>query len=123
MDKKKTFRIVLYALLAVMVILTVLFFFDIKFVVGLNIIKWDIVLAVVWIFVKVCIWVNRKFDNGLFISIVSGIMAFALFVYFVILSFPFTVFLLFISGLMPHEYVEHTEPQTNRTFAVEFFAI
>ena len=56
MDKKKVLRIAPYAFLATRGILTILFFLDIKFVVGMNIIAWDVLAAAIWIFVKLCKW-------------------------------------------------------------------
>lgn len=50
-NKEKSLKIAWYILLASMSVLTVLFFFDIKFMVtGLNIIAWDILAGGIWIF-------------------------------------------------------------------------
>jgi len=52
-DEKKSLKISWYILLASMSVLTVLFFFDIKFMVaGLNIIEWDMLAGGIWIFGK-----------------------------------------------------------------------
>ena len=61
MDEKKFLKILWYILLASMSVLTVLFFFDIKFMVaGSNIIAWDILAGGIWIFVKLCKWAGRS---------------------------------------------------------------
>ena len=60
-DKKKSLKISWYILLASMSVLTILFFFDIKFMVaGLNIIAWDMLAGGIWIFVKLCKWAGRE---------------------------------------------------------------
>ena len=60
-DKKKSLKISWYILLASMSVLTILFFFDIKFMVaGLNIIAWDMLVGGIWIFVKLCKWAGRE---------------------------------------------------------------
>ena len=52
-DEKKSLKISWYILLASMSVLTILFFFDIKFMVaGLNIIAWDMLAGGIWIFVN-----------------------------------------------------------------------
>ena len=49
-NKEKSLKIAWYILLASMSVLTVLFFFDIKFMVaGSNIIAWDILAGGIWI--------------------------------------------------------------------------
>ena len=61
MDEKKSLKISWYILLASMSVLTILFFFDIKFMVaGLNIIAWDMLAGGIWIFVKLCKWAGRE---------------------------------------------------------------
>ncbi len=46
MDKDKVLRISQYSFFAIVGILTVLFFFDIKFmVIGINILVWDVLAA------------------------------------------------------------------------------
>ena len=52
-SKEKPLKIAWYILLASMSVLTILFFFDIKFMVaGLNIIAWDILAGGIWIFIN-----------------------------------------------------------------------
>ena len=98
-----------YILLASMSVLTVLFFFDIKFMVaGLNIIAWDMLAGGIWIFVKLCKWAGRENTGKRTLAIIAITIAGA-----------FTVFSLAICGGLPG-YIEGTEPQTRRTFVVEY---
>ena len=112
-DEKKFMKIFLYILLAGMFIFTVLFFFDIKFVVmGLNVIAWDMLAGVIWIFVKIHKWAGRE-NTTIRRSVVIAITLVGLFasvIMFVGLS---------IYGGIP-SYVQQTEPQTKRTFAAEY---
>ena len=109
MDKKKFLKILWYILLASMSVLTVLFFFDIKFMVaGSNIIAWDILAGGIWIFVKLCKWAGRENTGKRTLAIIAITIAGA-----------FTVFSLAICGGLPG-YIEGTEPQTRRTFVVEY---
>ena len=64
MNKEKSLKIAWYILLASMSVLTVLFFFDIKFMVaGLNIIAWDILAGGIWIFIKLCKKLNQEYKS------------------------------------------------------------
>lgn len=61
MSKEKVLKISWRVLLAGMSILTVLFFFDIKFVVwGINILVLDMLTAGIWAFVRLCRWAGRE---------------------------------------------------------------
>ncbi len=61
MDKDKVLRISQYSFFAIVGILTVLFFFNIKFmVIGINILVWDVLAAGIWMFVRLCKWAGRK---------------------------------------------------------------
>ena len=105
-NKEKSLKIAWYILLASMSVLTVLFFFDIKFMVtGLNIIAWDILAGGIWIFIKLCKWAGRE-NTGKRTLVVIALMLVGL----------FAVFSLLIEG----GYIEGTEPQTRRTFVVEY---
>ena len=112
MDKEKVLRIAPYAFLAAMGILTILFFLDIKFVVGVNIIAWDMLAAAIWIFVKLCKWAGRE-NTGRRTLAVIAITLLGLF------SATIMFFGLSIYGGIPC-YIEQTEPQTYRTFVVEY---
>ena len=61
MSKEKVLKILWRVFLAGMSILTVLFFFDIKFVVlGINILVLDMLTAGIWVFVRLCRWAGRE---------------------------------------------------------------
>lgn len=106
MDEKKSLKISWYILLASMSVLTILFFFDIKFMVaGLNIIAWDMLVGGIWIFVKLCKWAGRKNTGKRTLAVIA--------LTFVGLLVAFN---LFLDG----GYIEGTEPQTRRTFVVEY---
>lgn len=106
MDEKKSLKISWYILLASMSVLTILFFFDIKFMVaGLNIIAWDMLTGGIWIFVKLCKWAGRENTEKRTLAVIALTLVGLL-----------VVFGLFIDG----GYIEGTEPQTHRTFVVEY---
>lgn len=112
MDKKRTFRISKYILAGAMVLFTILYCFDIKFVViGLNILVWDMLTAGVWIFVRLCIWAGRE-NTGRRTLAVTAIVLAGLF------AAPVLLFGLAMCGGIP-QYTQGTEPQTHRTFVVE----
>lgn len=112
-NKDKSLKIAWYILLASMSVLTILFFFDIKFMVaGLNIIAWDMLAGGIWIFVKLCKWAGRE-NTGKRTLAVIAITLLGLF------SATIMFFLLCIYGGIPC-YIEQTEPQTHRTFVVEY---
>ena len=68
-----------------MSVLTVLFFFDIKFMVtGLNIIAWDILAGGIWIFIKLCKWAGRE-NTGKRTLVVIALMLVGLFAVFSLL--------------------------------------
>lgn len=112
MDKKKVLRIAPYAFLATMGILTILFFLDIKFVIGLNTIAWDVLAAAIWIFFKLCKWAGRENTGRRTLAVVA-----------ITLLGLFTAVYIFmglcIYGGIPC-YVEQTEAQTRRTFVAEY---
>ena len=106
MNKEKAIKISWYIFLAAMAVLTILFFLDIKFVVvGINILVLDALTAGVWIFARLCKWAGCKNTGKRTLAVIAltlvGLLA---------------VFSLFISG----GYIEGTEPQTRRTFVVEY---
>lgn len=113
MDEKKSLKISWYILLASMSVLTILFFFDIKFMVaGLNIIAWDMLAGGIWIFVKLCKWAGRENTGRRTLAVVA-----------ITLLGLFTATIMFVGlwiyGGIPY-YVEQTEPQTHRTFVAEY---
>ena len=113
MDKDKVLRISQYSFFAIAGILTVLFFFDIKFmVIGINILVWDVLAAGIWMFVHLCKWAGRK-NTGRRTLAVIAITLLGLF------SATIMFFGLCIYGGIPC-YIEQTEPQTHRTFVVEY---
>lgn len=113
MDKKKRRKISQYVLLAALSALTILYFFDVKFVVmGLNIIAWDVLAGGVWIFVKLCKWAKGK-NTGKRTLLAAAITLAGFF------AAPILLFGLIIVGRLPC-YVQQTEPQTHRTFVAEY---
>ena len=61
MSREKVLKILWRVFLAGMSILTVLFFFDIKFVVlGINILVMDMLTAGIWAFARLCRWAGRE---------------------------------------------------------------
>lgn len=109
MGKDKVLRILRYAFFAIIGILTLLFFFDIKFMVaGLNIIAWDMLVGGIWIFVKLCKWAGCENTGKRTLAVIA-----------ITIAGTFTVFSLAICGGLPG-YIEGTEPQTRRTFVVEY---
>ena len=113
MDKAKVLRISRYSFFAVVGILTLLFFLDVKFVVlGLNILEWNIGMAAIWVFVRLCRWAGRE-NTGKRTLAVVAITLLGLFAA-VIMFFGLCIY-----GGIPC-YVEQTEPQTHRTFVVEY---
>lgn len=107
MDKKKVLRIAPYAFLAAMGILTILFFLDIKFVVGLNIIAWDMLAVAVWIFVRLYKWAGQENAKSRSFAVTAITLMGAM------------VLAIVIFGVLP-QYIEKIEPQTHRTFVVEY---
>ena len=112
MDKQKLWTMDPYAFLATMAMLTFLFFLDIKFVVGLNIIAWDMLAAAIWIFVKLCKWAGRENTGRRTLAIVSITLLGLFAAVYIFMG-------LCIYGGIPC-YVEQTEAQTRRTFVVEY---
>ena len=113
MNREQVLKISWYIFLAVMSVLTVLFFFDIKFVImGINILVLDVLTAGIWMFVHLCKWAGRE-NTGRRTVAVIAITLVGLFAA-VILTFG-----LAINGGMLC-YIEETEPQTHRTFVVEY---
>lgn len=113
MNREKVLKISWYIFLAVMSILTVLFFFDIKFmVIGINILVWDVLTAGIWIFVRLCKWAGRE-NTGRRTVAVIAITLVGLFA-----AVSLTFILAMRGGLLG--YIEGTELQTHRTFVVEY---
>ena len=113
MSKEKVLKISWRVFLAGMSILTVLFFFDIKFVVlGINILVLDMLTAGIWVFVRLCRWAGRENTEKRTIVVVVIILM-GLF------AAPVLLFGLGMNGGW-YEYAEGTEPQTHRTFVVEY---
>lgn len=109
MDKEKAIKTSWYIFLAAMAVLTILFFFEMKFVVvGINILVFDALFAGVWMFVRLCKWAGRE-NTGRRIAALIAVTLVGLLAVFV---------LAMDSGL--YEYAEGTEPQTRRTFVVEY---
>ncbi len=112
-SKEKPLKIAWYILLASMSVLTILFFFDIKFMVaGLNIIAWDILAGGIWIFIKLCRWAGRE-NTGKRTLAVIALMLVGLFAGAIMF-----MGLCIYGGISC--YVEQTEPQTHRTFVAEY---
>lgn len=113
MSREKVLKILWRVFLAGMSILTVLFFFDIKFVVlGINILVLDMLTAGIWVFVRLCRWAGRENTEKRTIVVVVIILM-GLF------AAPVLLFGLGMNGGW-YEYAEGTEPQTHRTFVVEY---
>ena len=113
MNREKVLKILWYIFFAVMSILTVLFFFDIKFmVIGINILVWDVLAAGIWMFVRLCKWAIRE-NTGRRTVAVIAITLVGLFA-----AVSLTFILAMRGGLLG--YIEGTEPQTHRTFVVEY---
>ena len=113
MSREKVLKILWRVFLAGMSILTVLFFFDIKFVVlGINILVLDMLTAGIWAFVRLCRWAGRENTEKRTIVVVVIILM-GLF------AAPVLLFGLGMNGGW-YEYAEGTEPQTHRTFVVEY---
>ena len=113
MSKEKGLKISWRVFLAGMFILTVLFFLDIKFVVlGINILVLDMLTAGIWAFVRLCRWAGRENTEKRTIAVIAIILM-GLF------AAPVLLFGLGLEGGW-YEYAEGTEPQTHRTFVVEY---
>lgn len=113
MSKEKELKTSWRILLAGMFILTVLFFLDIKFVVlGINILVLDMLTAGIWVFVHLCRWADRENTEKRTIAVII-----------IILIGLFAASILLVGlGMYGgwYEYAEGTEPQTHRTFVVEY---
>ena len=113
MNREKVLKLSWYIFLAVMSILTVLFFFDIKFmVIGINILMWDVLAAGIWMFVRLCKWAGRENTGRRTVAVIAITLA-GLFAAVIM-----TFILAMRGGLLG--YIERTEPQTHRTFVVEY---
>ena len=113
MSKEKWLKISWRIFLAGMFILTVLFFLDIKFVaLGINILVLDMLTAGIWVFVRLCMWAGRENTEKRTIAVIAIILM-GLF------AAPVLLFGLGMYGGW-YEYAEGTEPQTHRTFVVEY---
>lgn len=109
MSKEKALKLSWRVLLAGLSILTILFFLDIKFVVlGLNILVLDMLTAGIWAFVRLCRWAGRENTEKRTIAVIT-----------ITLLSVFAVLVLLIDGEW-YGYAEGTEPQTHRTFVVEY---
>lgn len=97
-----------------MAALTLLFFFDIKFMVaGLNILGWDGVAVGGWLFVKLLGWAVEG-NSGLRMLAAAGAIVLGA------IGASVLLYGLFLQGAWAC-YIERTEPQTNRTFVVEYW--
>ena len=97
-----------YALLAVMAALSILFFFDIKWMVwGLNILMLDVFAVSAWGLCLLWKWAGNNSSRELPAAIAAC---------FITLG----AFLLSVSGFFG-SYIECTEPQTRRTFVAEYY--
>ena len=113
MNREQVLKISWYIFLAVMFILTVLFLFDVKFVImGINIFVLDVLTAGIWMFVQLCKWAGHENTGRRAVAVIAITLA-GLFVA-VILTFSLAI----RGGLLC--YIEGTEPQTHRTFVVEY---
>ncbi len=113
MDKKRVLRISWYVLVGVLTLFTIVFFFDIKFVImGINILVLDALIAGIWMFVRLCIWAVCE-NTGRRTIVVIAITLVGLF------AVPVLLYGLIMNGGW-YEYAEGTEPQTHRTFVVEY---
>ena len=109
MNREKVLKISWYIFLAVMSILTVLFFCDIKFmVIGINILVWDVLAAGILMFVRLCKWAGRENTGRRTVAVIA-----------ITLLGLFVAVIMFV-GLEIPCYVEQTEPKTRRTFVVEY---
>jgi len=113
MNRERALKISWYIFLAVMSILTLLFFFDIKFmVIGINILVWDVLAVGIWMFVRLCKWAGRENTGRRTVAVIAitlaGLFAAAILLFSLAMS----------GGLLG--YIEGTEPQTHRTFVVEY---
>lgn len=107
MNREKALKISWYIFLAVMSILTVLFFFDIKFmVIGINILAWDVLAAGIWMFVRLCKWAGRENTGRRTVAVIAITL---------VGLFAAMILMFSLAG-----YIEGTEPQTHRTFVVEY---
>ena len=113
MSKEKALKLSWRVLLTGLSIFTVLFCLDIKFVIaGINILVLDVLTAGIWAFVCLCRWAGCE-NTGKRTLAVSAIMFVGL------LAAPALLFGLGMYGGW-YEYAEGTEPQTHRTFVVEY---
>lgn len=109
MNKEKALKLSRRILLAGMSILTILFFLDIKFVVlGINILVLDMLTAGIWAFVRLRRWAGRENTGKRTIAVIA-----------ITLMGLFALLVLLIDGEW-YGYAEGTEPQTHRTFVVEY---
>ena len=109
MNKEKAMKTSWYIFLAALAILTILFFLDIKFVVlGLNILVLDMLTAGIWAFVRLCRWAGRENTGKRTVAVIA-----------ITLVGLFAVLVLLLNGEW-YGYAEGTEPQTHRTFVVEY---
>ena len=100
-------------LIVALIVLTILYFCNIKFVVAsLNIIMWDVIITGIVLFVKLCQWATRKNTKKRTLIAVAVTLLF-------LFASHVTLFGLSFSGGLNY-YVEGTEPQTHRTFVVEY---
>ena len=113
MNKEKALKLSRRILLAGMSILTILFFLDIKFVVlGINILVLDMLTAGIWAFVRLCRWAGRENTERRTAAIIAITLAGLLAASVLLLGLGM------YGGW--YEYAEGTEPQTHRTFVVEY---
>lgn len=113
MNKEKAIKTSWHIFLAAMAVLTVLFFLDIKFVIlGLNILVLDMLTAGIWAFVRLCRWAGRENTERRTAAVIAITLAGLLAASVLLLGLGM------YGGW--YEYAEGTEPQTHRTFVVEY---
>lgn len=115
---EKFWKTARWILLVSLPVWTVLFFCDIKFVMfGKNIIEWDILIGVGWVFCRLCRWAGREHTGrrALVVAVLAFVVIFAGLCALVSSVFGSPLYGKVLS------YVEETEPQTHRTFVAEYY--
>lgn len=112
---EKFWKTACWILLVSLPVWTVLFFCDIKFVMfGKNIIEWDILIGVGWVFCRLCRWAGRRHTRRRALVVAAFALA-------VVVVGTYEMFTLSLHAKLPG-YREETEPQTHRTFVVEYYS-
>lgn len=111
---EKLWKTARWILLVSLPVWTMLFFYDIKFVMfGKNIIEWDILIGVVWVFCRLCRWAGRRHTGRRALAVAAFALA-------VVVVGTYEMVALSLHAKLPG-YREETEPQTHRTFVVEYY--